>query len=153
MGVPVFWRYCHCRGTESWPQLIWRLRTELSRALGRMLPASARALWPFFVRFSAPKPATSGIGDHGRSPSRGPRARRAREARPRGARAHAACRRGGRRIIAPRRGDDSVPLSRTRVPTRDPVDSVRAARQRAEGTDGAGGGARQVGWLGDRWHA
>ncbi len=63
MGVPVFWQYCHCRGTESWPRLIWLLRTELwlhpfsrSRAFGPMLPPSVRSLWPFFVR-STPDPA------------------------------------------------------------------------------------------------
>ena len=63
-GERVFWRHCHCRGTKSRPRLIWPLRTQVrtrqfswSRALGPMLTASARALWPFFVRFSAPSPA------------------------------------------------------------------------------------------------
>ena len=58
---PVFWRHCHCRITESRQRLTWSLRTQVwaslfsrSRPLGPMLPASARALWPFFVRSARP---------------------------------------------------------------------------------------------------
>ena len=58
---PVFWRHCHCRITESRQRLTWPLRTQVwaslfsrSRPLGPMLPASARALWPFFVRSARP---------------------------------------------------------------------------------------------------
>ncbi len=54
-GESVFWWHHHRRGTQSRPRVIWQLRTELwappfsrSRALGRMLPGSAQALWPFF---------------------------------------------------------------------------------------------------------
>ena len=58
---PVFWWHCHCRITESRQWLTWPLRTQVwaslfsrSRPLGPMLPASARALWPFFVRSARP---------------------------------------------------------------------------------------------------
>ena len=60
-GEPVVWRHCHCRGTESRARLIWPLRTQVwaswfsrSRALGRMLLATARALWPFLCVSARP---------------------------------------------------------------------------------------------------
>ena len=58
---PVFWRHCHCRGTESRRWLTWPLRTQVcaslfsrSSALGPMLLPSAWVLLPFFVRSARP---------------------------------------------------------------------------------------------------
>jgi hypothetical protein len=57
---PVFGEQCRRRSTQRSERVESRLRTELrtappiqSRALGPMLTASARELWPFFGRFGA----------------------------------------------------------------------------------------------------
>jgi hypothetical protein len=73
---PVFWRHCHCRGTESRRWLTWPLRTQVcaslfsrSSALGPMLLPSARVLLPFFVRSARPARRRSRLAVEHATPS------------------------------------------------------------------------------------
>jgi hypothetical protein len=74
---PVFWRHCHCRGTESRWRLTWLLRTQVcaslfsrSSALGPMLLPSAWVLLPFFVRSARPARRRSLVVAAARAPLR-----------------------------------------------------------------------------------